>query len=264
MKLLIQSDDFGITRAVSQGCIFGIQNGVIKNTGMFTNMPWIEECVFLLKPYINDIAFGIDLNLSTGSSLLSHSVIPNLTKLNGQFLTSYENRQLDCQENGFDHLADFSGQVYDEFKAQIEKYIQLVGKKPDYIHNHAYGTATIDTVTKRLAKEYDVICTLQLMEKNVVKQAGMGWYMPGDAQSQLSGNLTNYIIEDKGKLIGSEYGYLISHCGYLDAEIFQLSSFNTCRAMDLQALTSNDVKEWIENNQIELITFKELPDSWKK
>ena len=62
MKLLIQSDDFGITRAVSQGCIFGIQNGVIKNTGMFTNMPWIEECVFLLKPYINDIAFGIDLN----------------------------------------------------------------------------------------------------------------------------------------------------------------------------------------------------------
>lgn len=165
MKLLIQSDDFGITRAVSQGCIFGIQNGVIKNTGMFTNMPWIEECVFLLKPYINDIAFGIDLNLSTGSSLLSHSVIPNLTKLNGQFLTSYENRQLDCEENGFDHLADFSGQVYDEFKAQIEKYIQLVGKKPDYIHNHAYGTATIDTVTKRLAKEYDVICTLQLMEK---------------------------------------------------------------------------------------------------
>lgn len=263
MKMLIQSDDFGITRAVSQGCIFGIRNGVVKNTGMFANMPWIEECVSWLKPYLNDIAFGIDLNLSTGSSLLAHSVIPDLTKVNGEFFTSRENRQLDCEKNGFDHLANSSNQVYDEFKAQIEKYIRLVGKKPAYIHNHAYGTPTVDAVTKRLAKEYDVICTLDLMKQNEVKQAGMGWYTPGDAQSQLSGNLTNYITEDKGELIGSKYGYLIAHCGYLDAEIFQLSSFNTCRAMDLHALTSNEVKKWIVDNQVELITFKELPESWK-
>jgi predicted glycoside hydrolase/deacetylase ChbG (UPF0249 family) len=29
MKLLIQSDDYGITRAVAQGALHGIRNGVV-------------------------------------------------------------------------------------------------------------------------------------------------------------------------------------------------------------------------------------------
>ena len=45
MKLLIQSDDYGITPAVADGIIYGITQGVIKNTGLFSTMPWAKECV---------------------------------------------------------------------------------------------------------------------------------------------------------------------------------------------------------------------------
>ena len=45
MKLLIQSDDYGMTPAVADGIIYGITHGVVRNTGLFSNMPWAAECV---------------------------------------------------------------------------------------------------------------------------------------------------------------------------------------------------------------------------
>lgn len=262
MKLIVQSDDFGITRAVSLGCIEGIKNGIIKNTGMFANMPWIEECVEWIQPYVSQIAFGIDLNLSTGPSLLGYDKIPSLIKENGMFYSSKENRLFDKEENNFDHLHDHRDEVYCEFKAQIEKYIEIMQHKPDYIHNHAYGTPTTMEVTRTLAKEYDVICSSYLHDQKDVQETSMGWYIWGDAQKQTTEDPITYITSDKDGFLTKPYGYLVTHCGYVDAELFALSSFSTCRAMDLQAMKSTEIKEWIKRNNIELITFKDLPKEW--
>lgn len=262
MKLLIQSDDYGITKAVSLGCIEGIKTGMIKNTGMFANMPWIEECVAYIKPYLSKIAFGIDLNASTGPSILGKDKIPSLVKENGMFYSSRENRSFDNEENNFDHLSDHYDEIYEEFKAQIERYIAIVGHKPDYIHNHAYSTPTITDVTMRLAEEYGVLSSTHLHEQELVQEAGMGWYVWGDAQKQIEEDPITYITTDNEGLLKKPYGYLVMHCGYVDAELFHLSSFTTCRAMDLQSLLSDDFRQWIKKHEIELITFKDLPKTW--
>ena len=34
MKLLLQSDDYGISRAVARGIVYGIDQGLIRNTGL--------------------------------------------------------------------------------------------------------------------------------------------------------------------------------------------------------------------------------------
>ena len=39
MKLLVRGDDFGFTKAVTYGIVDAIDNGVLRNTGLFTNMP---------------------------------------------------------------------------------------------------------------------------------------------------------------------------------------------------------------------------------
>ena len=39
MKLLTQSDDYGFTRGVTCGILDAIENGVVRNTGLFVNMP---------------------------------------------------------------------------------------------------------------------------------------------------------------------------------------------------------------------------------
>ena len=259
MKLIVQSDDYGITKAVSLGCLEGIRNGIIRNTGLFANMPWTEECVEWIRPYLDHIAFGIDLNASTGPSLLGYDNIPSIVHPDGSFLSSRENRSLDNDENNHDHLLSCRDQLYREFKAQIEKYIELVGKKPDYIHNHAYGTKTTEEVTRQLAKEFGVILTPAVMNSTRIKFAGMGWYVKGGPEAQLTEDPISYLLEDRGQILNEEYAYLITHCGYLDAELFELSSFSVCRAKDLECLTSPVVLDWVKKNNISLITLKDLP-----
>lgn len=50
MKLLVQSDDYGITEAGAHGAIKAIKDGIVRNTGFFSNMPWAEYCLELIRP----------------------------------------------------------------------------------------------------------------------------------------------------------------------------------------------------------------------
>lgn len=263
MKLIVQSDDYGMTPAVADGIIYGIENGIVRNTGLFSNMPWAAECVEKIRPYLDRIAFGVDLNASTGSSLLGYEKVPNLCHKDGSFLTSKENRAADETAPDHDHVDH--DQLYAEFDAQVQKYIELVGKKPDYVHAHAYGTATTERVRREMAEKYDVPYTHDAAMKLMGKQGAMGWYRYGEGpEGQLKEDLISYLLEDRGGLLDGEYGYLVTHCGYADARLFTLSSFNLCRVKDLEALTSPEVKEWVKKNQIELITFRDVPkEMWK-
>lgn len=257
MKLLVQSDDYGITPAQAAGCIYGIQHGIIRNTGMFTNMAWSEECVRQIYPYLDQIALGIDLNASTGSSILSHKQIPSLTHEDGSFLTSMENRALDNEENDFDHMN--YDELYAEFDAQVQKFVNLLGRLPDYIHGHAYQTKTTNAAISAIAEKYDRPYCLKFMEEKYgEKYAKMSWVKMGEPSVQDKSDLKNYLLNDEAGFLNKEVGYLVTHCGYVDSEIMKLSSFNMVRMRDLEALTCDEVLNWVKENSIELVTFKEL------
>lgn len=260
MKIIFQSDDYGITKAQACGCLEAIRNGVIRNTGFFSNMPWAEEVFEWIKDDLDQIAFGIDLNASTGPSVLPHSEVPHLTHEDGQFLGSRENRAQDNDENNHDHLTECRDELYREFDAQIQKFISIVGKKPDYIHNHAYGTKTTEEVTKELSEKYGIITSTDVMARDDVKPVGMGWYKLGGPEVQLTEDLISFITNDHDNVLkcGKEYVYMVTHCGYADAKLFELSSFNTCRVKDLEAMCSDEVKQWIEDNHLEIASFKDL------
>ncbi|MCF0110123.1 MAG: ChbG/HpnK family deacetylase [Erysipelotrichaceae bacterium] len=256
MKLLAQSDDYGITRAQALGCLDAIRHGIIRNTGMFTNMPWAAEVVEWIRPYLNDIAFGVDLNASTGPALLPKEEIPSLVHDDGTFLTSRENRALDTAENEYDHVV--YEDLYKEFEAQIQKYIELVGKKPDYLHGHAYGTETTRQVSLDLAHKYGVPYSMTVIEQNGGRSQ-MSWYInPPTYENQVKSSLEDFLLEDKGGYLGKEFAALICHTGYVDKTIFELSSYNIYRAMDLAAVTSPKVLQWVKDNNIELITYKDV------
>ena len=65
MKLIIQSDDLGITEAVSCGIARAAREGAITCTGLFSNMPAAPFAVELMKPY-PQICLGEDINLVAG------------------------------------------------------------------------------------------------------------------------------------------------------------------------------------------------------
>lgn len=260
MKIVFQSDDYGITKAQALGCLEAIHNGVVRNTGFFSNMPWAKEVYTWIKPDLDRIAFGIDLNASTGPSVLSYDRIPHLVHENGQFLGSRENKALDTEENQYDHLAAWKEELYCEFDAQIQKFIEMTGRKPDYIHNHAYGTKTTADVTEALSQKYGVMTTTQFMQREDVQTVQMGWYKWGGPEEQLKEDAISYITRDSDGILtsGKEYGYVVCHTGYADAELFQLTSFTLCRVKDLEAMCSSSLKAWLDENHIEITNFKEI------
>lgn len=257
MRLLVQSDDYGITRAQAHGVIDGIRNGIIRNTGLFVNMPWSSECVEWIKPYLDQISLGIDLNASTGCSILGHEKVPSLCHADGSFLTSGENRALDNEENNYDHV------VYDdlmlEFEAQISAFIKMTGRLPDYFHPHAYTTPTTKKVISDLARKYQRPFSFEFMENHYKETyAKMSWVRMGNPDIQIQSDLKSYLLNDEAGFLKKNTGFLITHCGYCDEEIMKLSSFNLVRMKDLSALMSDEVKKWIDDNRIELVTYNSL------
>ena len=116
-KLLVQSDDYGISPAVSAGIIYGITHGIIRNTGAFVNMPWSSECLKWIFPYLDKVALGLDLNLTTGYPLSSPEEISSLTRPDGSFYSSWESRKLDKATPSGEHTD--SQEVSRELEAQL-------------------------------------------------------------------------------------------------------------------------------------------------
>lgn len=256
MKLLIQSDDYGISRAQALGCIHALEFGLLKNTGIFVNMPWFEECAELIRPYIGQIDLGIDLNVSTGSPVLDLKIIPSLVQTNGTFLTSSMNRALDNENNNFDHVN--YEETYLEMDAQIQKYIKYFDRLPDYLQGHAYESPTTIKVIKDLGKKYGIKDTPSICEKYSMIESAYWYTQPITYDNQYKSSLKDYILQDKENLLEKEVACIVCHVGYVDRALMDLSTYNIYRVNDLYALTCNEVKQWIKDNDVELITYKNI------
>ena len=259
MKLLLQSDDYGMTRAVARGIIHGIEHGLLRNTGMFTNMPWSEECAQWIRPYLNDIALGVDLNLTTGSPLSRPEEIPSLVNPQGNFYTSWQSRSLDQQAKQ-DHAK--AEDVRKELDTQIQRYIQLFGKKPDYLNGHAYETEKIVKIHQELAKKYEIpYCSdvMRTLTGITAQEYRIGWYKkPATLENQAASSLKAYILENSETLLAQEYYVLIGHMGYVDKTLMELSTYSLYRLNDLDAVISPEMKAWVREHNVELITYKDL------
>lgn len=260
MKLLIQSDDYGMTRGISSGVIYGIEHGLIKNTGMFTNMPFIEEYVEWIKPFLNQICFGIDLNITTGAPVLSAEEIPTLVNSDGVFVSSWERRQLDINNGGTCSVS--YEDIYKEFDAQIKKFIELIGKNPDYIHAHAYTSDLVMGIQRELSKKYGVIYSFDAwdyMSNEQKYSSRINWYIkPATLENQLASSLKDYVLENSEKILSKEYCIVVGHMGFVDRELMDISSYNIYRLNDLDAVTNREFINWVKDNNVELITYKDL------
>ena len=85
--LLFQSDDYGISHGVSDGILYAIKNGVVRNTGLFVNMPSSEESAEKIKN-INNIDVGIDINYVAGFPVSSKELVHGMIDENGHFISS--------------------------------------------------------------------------------------------------------------------------------------------------------------------------------
>ena len=146
-KIIINADDFGISEGAVLGIIKAHQDGILTSTTCMVNMPYAKMGLELASRYPN-LGVGIHLVLTVGHPLIDGA--KSYVDKNGNFLrpSAYPNEEPNAN---FDEL-------YREWKAQIERFIKLAGKKPTHIdsHHHVHLLPQHHDVVIKLAKEYDL------------------------------------------------------------------------------------------------------------
>lgn len=241
MKLIINADDFGLSKSISDGIIEGIKSGYITSTSVMVNMEYAEYAI--KKAIENNIScIGLHINFTKG-----YPVIPNANLIdeNGMFL----NQKLQIENNKLSYE-----DAYNEIKAQInliDKYSE--GKiKPDHLDTHHFVSHN-ENIKKALidiSKEYNIPIRNEF-ECDILKPDV--FYMDFSLKNIDYFELEKMLSLYKDKDITVE---LLTHTGFVDDYTMSITSHNIEREKEL-----NILKEAKENglfDSIELISFKFL------
>ena len=234
MKLIVNSDDFGLTPGVNLGIIDALKRGILRSTTAMMNMPAIEMAAELAKAN-PDLGVGIHLVLTAGKPLLkTHKTIVDE---NGNFLKNavlVRKEDVDVEE------------VYAEYVAQMERYIDIFGHKPTHIdgHHHTHKLPQTVEATKRLAEKYGMKY-IREVESEVA-------FIP-----DFYGPNTNF---DQFKKVlerhkDAAYVELMCHVALIDVDLIQCSTYNFDRVYELETLISSQAKAYIAEHKIELTNF---------
>ena len=238
MKVILNVDDYGYTKSQVDGVIYGYQNGAVTSTTCLANVrDELMEYAAAKAKENPGLGIGCHLVLTLGECLTKGKTI---CKPDGTF---YKQDEIDYEKMDRE-------EIYQEFKAQIERFIKYFGKKPTHLdgHHRTYGmmdTNNIKEIVFRLTKEYGL-------------SDGRGFndhvYYAGDLYNRFTA--TNF-----EQVIGEAYHNGIDcieqacHVAFVDEELFTKSSYNYQRVMELKEICSQEIKDFYTKYNIEKVHY---------
>lgn len=249
-KLLIRGDDLGYSEGVTLGMLSAYEHGIVNSMAIMINMPYAKEAVVLAKKH-KGLCLGLHVNVTNGKALAPQDKIPTLVDENGYFISSQIRReQLAKGQKLFDEE-----DAYIEAKYQLERYIELVGQLPEYIDLHVLEVPPLINAVLRVYKEYNIpVCLYDMdidkgMYDQVMKQ--YEYYQEHDHDFE------NMFIDEYFHMYDG-LNVLVTHPGFIDYDVACTSSMLKERLYDYSLVTSQRLKEWLKNNNIEVISFRDL------
>lgn len=245
MKLIINADDFGLTNGVTYGIYDAIRKGIVTSTTMMVNAEGTALAAEFIKTDA-DLKAGLHLNLSLGRPLTDGK---SLVNEKGCFIKPKELKN----DEKYDE-----NEIFEEFEAQYNSFVSLTGKKPTHIDSHLYLHQIFpkaERQAKKLSEKVDLPLR-QFETKNYgsVHFEGRFKLAEGETFVELKQKFKDLIDFNKDRDVVE----LMVHPGYLDRNIIKSSSYSYPRTEEGAVLMDSDIKEFIENNSIKLISFAEL------
>ncbi|MFP7171300.1 chitin disaccharide deacetylase [Terribacillus sp. FSL K6-0262] len=239
-KLIINADDFGYSRAINFGIIDCFQHGVLSSATLMTNMPGAAHAAELAKQN-QDLGVGVHLVLTCGNPILKNH--RTIVDVDGKF------RKLSFYESAFNIELD---EVYDEWKAQIERFLAF-GIKPTHLdsHHHINTYEGIREVFVRLAEEYRLPVRKNMEYSIRLRHPDRFEYY------------VEQILQDEVSIAkafsNADTVEVMCHPGYIDKSVTEGSSYVYPRLDELELLTSDKVKQVLSNcKDVKLATFKSI------
>lgn len=261
MKLIVTSDDYGFTYGVTDGILYAAREGILTQTGLFSNM---ESATYAAERMLKDyphIALGEDINLVAGYPCADPKLIPSLVRENGMLKSSGMHRQLDKTQP--EHIP--YEEAYIETKAQVERFIELAGRKPEYLQGHSYGTKQTTKARIDVAGEYGIPVLSDYLTKFNLPSgtqtapwnnpSSPDWQQTADPIGMFERGELTYLTE---ALRNDGIAHIHVHAGFMDDPLTRMSTFTLIRTKDLQLITDRRVVDWVKENNVELINIRDL------
>ena len=233
-KLIVNADDFGLSEGVCLGILKAHRDGILTSTTCMMNMENIEKYLEMTKAYPN-LGLGVHLNITVGKPLTKVSFIDE--KGNFKSRDTYKNREAIVLQE----------ELYQEWKAQIEKFIKIIGHKPTHLdsHHHVHLLKRNRDVVLKLAYEYDLpIRQETYLQKDFEPVYFEELFYNQDATFEMINMILHKDVENYE---------LMCHPAMIDWKLYQISSYHLRRAHELDLLCSQKVKEMTKD--IEFINY---------
>ena len=251
--LLIRADDVGYSYAVDLGIERSVREGLVRSVGVMPNMPEAQSGWGLIADC--DIAVGQHTNVCLGKPCADPALIPSLLQTNGEFKSSREYRAK--YKEGIDFV-DFDEAVI-EIEAQLERFIEIVGREPEYFEAHAVLSDNLNAAIAHVAREHGYKCQVPSFDPAAVVTCGdtpvrmvMRFQTPGYDPAAA-------IRETVEEMKDSETVVFVCHPGYLDHYILTHSSLTEDRTKEVDALIDPELRAWLEGrDDLELIDYRDL------
>jgi len=228
LKVLFNSDDFGLTKSITDGTIDAHVNGVVNSTTLMMNGHAVPYALEEAKKHPN-LKVGIHLVLTWGKPLRDD--LPSLTRADGYFkFNSLMQDELDVEA------------VKKEWTAQIEAFLQT-GFPLHHIdsHHHVHGDHRLKDVVIDLAKTYDL--PVRYMDSLKDEQAILlteylydGFYADGVREDLL----------DQIEKLPYESVEIMTHPSFIDDDLRAVSSYVEKRADELRILKNLKIPQTIK------------------
>jgi chitin disaccharide deacetylase len=264
-RLIINSDDYGRTPDISRGIREAHLRGVVTSTTCMMNIPTTAADIAVALKETPKLGMGAHLVLTMGKPIVSREASSSITDEDGNFF------KLD---NFMKRVTRFNvEEIKAEWSAQIEAFIKAAGHKPTHLDSHhhsSYFSPKLFRAMLESAKQYD--CAIRFPFTNdvpseleethqqvpsLVKQFNprypdrfvVDFYDEGATQDMLL-NIINQVSDGTSEIM--------CHPGYVDDAFANESVYNRQRERELKILTDPAIKDAIQANRIELITFADL------
>lgn len=168
MKYIIfNADDYGYRPDISKGIIQSFTDGFLTSTTAMTTH--ITDYDIEVAKQNDKLGYGLHLNLTAGTALSE-----NWRSKYGEFTRPklYQPGQFD-RDLLIEYFNQFDSEdVFAEYEAQYNKFVELFGKKPTHIDSHLYTSSFPTTFPAflKLAKKYGLNVRGQAMYDIAEKQ----------------------------------------------------------------------------------------------
>lgn len=154
MAIIVNADDFGISRSVNAAITEAFKKGLIDRTTLMANMPFAADAMEMAKREGFDGKVGLHLNLTSGMPLTREMAADRIMcDGNGEFTAEFARRL----KMRFFLPKNTERNVESELRAQLDKYRQLGGSLWHIdSHHHVHTDPSVWKVLKRVLKDYPV------------------------------------------------------------------------------------------------------------